>query len=273
VYAGENIRNVLGHRDIDSTLCPGNIIHDQMPAIRTKAAQYAAIVDPDAPVLRGKFISETLPTATFKGNIFESTITFQNTGTRTWKRGYVSLKIYDETGKGRSDYKHVSWPDYYAMIPLDQRSVAPGDYATFTYLSKTPLGVGNYEQVVKMAYHTQLFGNGSYSRITSRVDSTLIGRMVSQDLPPAVLSVWRPTVNVAFKNLGIEIWNDRTQLYMNGQPVDRLNRVVSQWQTTILTFKMVPPQEKGIHNIYFDLRRDGTTIVPGTRQHFYLRVD
>jgi len=93
MFRGQNMPNVMGHRDIMSTSCPGQHLYDQIPAIRLAAKNgfKPSIID-RAPSLaadqQNDFqLAQEIPLYDFNpGEQKEITLTLKNTGKTTWSK-------------------------------------------------------------------------------------------------------------------------------------------------------------------------------------------
>lgn len=271
-FHGEYTKNIIGHTDVDSTYCPGNNIHDKLSNIRTEAESVADEINQTGDYV-GVFKKHTFSPATFTGNVEEVTIKFKNTGDRTWKQEDIMLKLYDETGKDQSQYSHNSWEDFFGGFRMNQSKVSPGETASFTFKAKSPSRIGDHKQIAKLFVGKKTRMNGERGVITTRVDATLMGYLTNSTLPSAVLAAWRPSVAMTFRNDGIETWNDRTALFVDGVQVASITSDVLPGEDATFVFTFVPPSSPGTYSIPIELRRDGDVRVPGTRTVEALRVD
>lgn len=136
VFRGQMMPNVLGHRDVMSTSCPGQKLYDKLPLI----AQLAK-----------SSISTTVEGSGFQkqkkqGYDFEDksgilyvdlnpdqskdlTIQIKNTGTVTWNAD-TSIVVNDF--ESMKDFVQVITPTSRVTFPMQQpRTIAPGDTTTF----------------------------------------------------------------------------------------------------------------------------------------------
>ncbi len=135
-FHGRDVARVVGHRDLDYTFCPGSALEANIPSVRVRAQQ--------------RYVKETTEPyeAEFDGESTLSlnpqqpasvTMTYTNTGMRTWKKKQLRLKIYSASGKKPTSLRATSWPDVLGKILMEESTVAPGEQATFVF----PLRIKN----------------------------------------------------------------------------------------------------------------------------------
>lgn len=148
--------NVIAHRDVDCTSCPGDQLYGSLAEITNISQQKFDLMSQSRTKLyRAELISETLPERVYlaPGQAQEIRVQFRNTGTATW-RGYGSSKIAlqsstikerlaslesvrlaavsenKEEAEGRDLVSPTSTPSA-AGIKLLEPNVRPGEIGTF----------------------------------------------------------------------------------------------------------------------------------------------
>lgn len=134
-FRGENTNNVIGHKDMMHTTCPGIYLYEKLPIIRTLAANYIKNVKPkyvkdyDYDDLSAINFIELKPASTT-----EFTLTLENTGKVTWNdKTYLIIDTNPELKK------LVSFPSSreHVLARIDQKTVSPGSKATFKFSIKS----------------------------------------------------------------------------------------------------------------------------------------
>lgn len=142
-------QNIVGHRKLDSTLCPGDRIASRMKKIRniTKNKYRKKKF-----FWRGEYSSSTVAPAHFRKSTIDVTVQYKNIGTRTWTRKKTWLKMYnDDKGDKISKFRHKkSWKDIYGKFYFNEAAVRPGETATFNFKIRTPKKKGQYRNVFKL---------------------------------------------------------------------------------------------------------------------------
>ncbi len=137
IFRGQVTNNVLGHRDVMSTTCPGKNLYDKLPFV----AQLAK-TDLETTVEEPLFKKQKDAGYNFddQSGVFylsldpekekNLTISIKNTGTQIWNAS-TSLVVSDFDAL--KDYIQVMPPSGRVTFPLDYaRSISPGESANFT---------------------------------------------------------------------------------------------------------------------------------------------
>ncbi len=205
--------NVVGHQDVDCTSCPGANLQSKLSSIRSGAKSVFLAAGGEAGTTQfafsGEVIDQDILPATYTGAVQTVTTEVMNTGTDTWKRGQVKLNIYD-LGDKVSRFYDSSWPTQWGEFDFAESEVKPGGTATFTSRLRSPDRMGRYLNMYRLTGPSDLVQHDD--RSITRVDSRYQAELISQNIPPALLYVWRPTVTVKFKNVGIATWDRNVTL-------------------------------------------------------------
>ncbi|MBU0731543.1 N-acetylmuramoyl-L-alanine amidase [Patescibacteria group bacterium] len=161
-------KNIVGHRKLDATTCPGNRIVSKMWKIRNIARnkyynnQY---------FWRGKFKDSTVRTAYLTRTTVDVTVKYKNTGIRTWGKNKTWLKMYNNNKDDKvSEFRHKkSWGDLYGKFYFEEEKVKPGETATFNFKMRTPKKAGEYENVLKLFINKNRVKK-SKEVVTTRID-------------------------------------------------------------------------------------------------------
>lgn len=140
--------NVMGHRDVDCTDCPGDQIFSLLPEITAVAQQkFQAYSEAHTKLYRAQLLPESMPEKMLikKGETKELSLQYLNTGTATWRRygddqivlaeagiksHLASLELFRLAAVGSST--PTSTPNY-VRARLKTANVPPGQIGTFTY--------------------------------------------------------------------------------------------------------------------------------------------
>lgn len=136
-FRGQDLLNIIGHRDVMSTSCPGQKLYDQIPAIRqsVKGAFKPVVTDRRRVASTATStkkdldfeLSGTIPTATFSpGATGKLQITVKNTGAKEWSK-YTYFAVSDDMNSRK-------------LLNLDKivksgaigKTIKPGTAATFS---------------------------------------------------------------------------------------------------------------------------------------------
>lgn len=134
LFRGQLLPNIMGHKDIDSTKCPGKYMYEKLPAIRAVAASYKPIEKPkfvndyDYQDTSGLYYLELKP-----GETKSVTIKMENIGKKTWDE-----KTFIVADKNSAFEGVISFPDSDEIVlaHMQEKSVASSGTATFIFKVK-----------------------------------------------------------------------------------------------------------------------------------------
>lgn len=212
---------------------------------------YAALLD-----------SRTISPATFTKATQTATIQFRNRGTETWQKGKVKLYVYDLNGKV-SRYYDTSWPDQSGKIDFQENEVKQNEIATFTFKLKSPSEPGLFLNIFRLKGEQEIINNETTA--ITRVDSPYQAQLAYNNIPLAMLNVWRFPAVVKFKNTGITTWNQGMVLkvYDLGEKVSQFKD--KAWTDNFTVAKMaereVKPGQIGTFKFYFKAPKNTGTYI------------
>lgn len=214
IFRGEMSNNILGHRDVMSTTCPGKNLYDKLPLVAqlAKTKLSTTVEEPNF----SKQKDTGLDFEDESGILYLSLdpeveksipITIRNTGTIPWD-AKTSLVINDfDTLK---DYIQVMPPPSRITFPMDTpKSVSPGESATFTVKL-----AGGFKSALKTLRIVPLINGKTKLRkyIGLSVQSTpaifayeLVGSLLP---PPAMKSNEKFAAWIDLKNTGNVNWQN-----------------------------------------------------------------
>jgi hypothetical protein len=196
--------NIVGHKDLDCTLCPGANLYQELDAIRSETQNAYDQLGGRILSYAAKLASNTIKPAMFAGDQQTVTFKFRNQGKNDWEKGKVYLNIYDLGDKPSRLYLN-SWPGQYGHINFSEEIVKTGELATFTFDLKAPLELGMFKNIYRVMGPEEIIQRESFS--ITRIDSQYSAKLVSHTIPLAVLNKWRVPVVISFKNTGLGAWN------------------------------------------------------------------
>ncbi len=253
---------IISHRDVDRTSCPGDNFYPQLEEIRRLA------INPTTEY-EAKFNSSTLPAAMYVSKADSGEIKIRNTGSRSWLKADVDLRIFDN-GRKPSLFKDGPWNDPAGKFSFTETEVKPQEIATFKVPLKAPQYAGMYKHefaLFKTADNSEIFGSAFEREM--RVDETHQGEFISSSLRPAVRTVWRPTMKVTVKNTGFATWSKNATLEVydpsgtpskfasktwKGSVAAKLGTTIKSGENAVFTAKLLPPQTPGTYKQIFKLK-------------------
>jgi len=203
------------------------------------------------------------------------TFEFRNEGINSWKKGEVRLNIYDLDDQ-ISRFYDKSWNDQYGQLDFEETEVKTNKIATFTLKLKAPRELGIFKNIYRLIGKNEIIQEENHS--VTRIDSPYQAKLVSQNIPLAVLNYWKIPVTVKFENTGIGTWDQNLILnvYDLGKKTSRFKD--SSWENTqgqfslkekavksgdIGTFQLIlkAPEGKGVYLHILELKIKGSDLV------------
>ncbi len=203
-------------------------------------------------------MDDILP-ASFVGAKIRTTFRFVNKGVKTWTKENSYLNIYD-LNLNPSAYRDSSWVTQDGEIRQVEDSVKNGETATFVFYLKSPSSPGLYKQIFKLFCEGEEIINGRVNFIT-RVDSHYQAELIEHNIPPAILSIWKPKATIKFKNTGIATWDQNLRLNVYDLSYQPSRFVDNSWPSSSGQFRLkestVAPGETGTFEFVYRNRQTG----------------
>ncbi len=228
-FRGEFIPNILGHRDVGSTRCPGHYIYERFPVIRTLAAKSFEekekfVKDYDYQNRSDVYYVELKPEG-----FSEVVMKLENIGNKDW--GSETFLVVEENNEVSNI---ISFPtrDGSVLAKMQENVVKPGEIGTFRFTieSKDKGGTAQLRLVPVIDGTRKLT---DYVFLPVAVQQPFYSyEYVDGDFPPASMEAdTRFTVNLRIRNKGNVSWyrdGDRavTLKEANGKFIAQLNEEV-----------------------------------------------
>lgn len=256
----KSIPSVVGHRDLDYTLCPGNIIEDQISSIKDSAILlYADLAGQK--YYQASLINQNFAPAYFQNTENNIAVTYQNTGNLTWLAEKTYLKIYNY-----KTHEHQK-----IILTTDTPSQTNYDF-NINFITSKP---GNQKILLKL-YNEEGYVKKSKIIIKVRVDSYYQAKLKKHNLPIAALANWNPLINIKYQNSGLYAWKkDDIFLEVNGQKITSLSEPLlnSDEKTTFFFYlKSILNLQKGNNKLVFKIINQ-KDVMQNSRFVWNLRID
>ncbi|MFC1731710.1 N-acetylmuramoyl-L-alanine amidase [candidate division KSB1 bacterium] len=213
MFRGRKLKNVIGHRDVRSTACPGMRLYSLLQKIRERAS---------LTMRSGVFTETTISTQTLDYDAeplssvdtivlppnqrTQLTLRFKNIGKKTWDRNtwmHVALN-----NKENARVVPVIEDKSFVAADMRESSVAPGQTATFEVELESGYFAGNY------TFEVAPVVNGRYkvSRAAVFIPLQIEGpsfdyQVVKQDLPSGIIFQGQKIeASIKLKNTGNVKW-------------------------------------------------------------------
>ena len=220
--------NVLGHRDVDCTDCPGVTVAAGLPdIIRAAKIRYDSLVGEYPRRITGQLVDIIPQSIEIKpGEQKDVTVRFRNTGTVAW-RNYgqekislalggitrhiaaidsVHIAVVEDSGKDTAGSKESSHPKDYFVAGLMTPNVSPGQIGTFVFrIADAP---SEYHSTQKFVLAVGESGWLTGSDVVIPVTNTALEYASSAigDFHVTIPDTERTTRAVQFTNRGTKTW-------------------------------------------------------------------
>lgn len=271
-FRGKVMPNIMGHRDLSATACPGEVAYDYLPEVISAV---------------GKSLDKRRNTNFDEDFAFEEvgdhemvaidpqeketvTLKLKNTGDSTWNKD--TFLTYDTNNDGVAEIKKDSSK---SIAKMKETQVKPGSTATFTFDVTGTLkgGMTHFDL-------TPIF-NGKektthYLDLTVYVEQPVVEfEVASDDLPELMKPGQSTTVTVKIKNEGNFTWtkggdhpvflrqSGSSELTKESKLAEMEESEVKPGSTATFKFKVTAPKTGGKHTLYIYPSVEGSTAYVG----------
>lgn len=277
-FRGDVIPNILGHRDVGSTACPGDYTYDYLDGIREMV---------------GLALDARRHTSTSKDYAYEEstdralqildpngsatvTVKIKNTGTKAWdKNTFLTVNANNEADSIIS----IPKDSQKRSAMMSETSVAPGKTATFSFkvTAKQSGGLASFDMAPVFngsKKTTQYMDLGFYVEMP-----TLDFKVSSSDAPSTLKPGTSQTVTVKLKNTGNLTWSktgdNAVSLVKSGSSSLTSSSTLSALQETevkpgstgTFSFNIKAPTKAGTYTLYFSpSMKNSNAVVSGSGQ-------
>ncbi|MFA5188230.1 MAG: N-acetylmuramoyl-L-alanine amidase [Patescibacteria group bacterium] len=286
-FHGQILPNVLGHRDVGSTTCPGNLIYDQLP--QTRQLAYNLLQDYGGYQKPLPSAAEFVSLSAKDLNIEETKtadvyVEFKNIGQAVW-RGYEDNYVYisDASLKNKltkidsvkialtsdKDGELANQTSSQTVFKLLGGNVYPGEIGKFKLVLNPPQDKKTETKNFTLAWQNKgYFPNTDFSialnkiacqtcnQNTNPVAETYNATLSQSNLAQQMASGSMATVNLQFKNTGNVAWNK-----------SKLKLKIVYEKTNISPFR-----NDSWHTEWADIPPQETIIYPNSSANFEFKL-
>jgi len=234
-FQGKSIPNVVGHRDVDATTCPGDGLYDKLSSIRQRAQKkydgmIAKGIKQKATLVGDSDVKISLK----KGDVKEVVLKFRNDGDLTWHNYTDDRVILADSGvksklaalngirlAGDTTDDGIAPPPNPLLrkeggYELQEPNVKPGEIGTFKItVAYNKDKLVDEKKLVLAMLDKGWFAGTDIVLTASAADLSYKGELESQNLSPAFFENSEGEAIIKFKNTGMKIWyseeNDDSQ--------------------------------------------------------------
>lgn len=222
--------NIIGHKDVDCTTCPGGHLYSALPQIRTEAqTKYEALASTATPaVYRASYVGQSEnPITVNSGGTKQVWVDFRNDGNTAW-RNYTSVPIQLSLASPSPMFRIATGQPGDVVATLATPNVAPGEVGRFMFNITGPTDEFLETADFQLQVNGQPLDGGTVSLTAMVTDLPYAASFVSQQVLPAVFIRSRFTTTIQFKNMGTTAWNRGDVKLM----VEDLGGAASRFQDT-----------------------------------------
>lgn len=277
-FRGEVMPNILGHRDVGSTACPGEYSYDELNGIREMvglALDARRHSNTKTDYAYEETLERELITMT-PGASATVSVKLKNTGSKTWDN---STFLTVNANSGADSIVTIPKDGKKKTAAMKESSVAPGKTATFSFTvtAKASGGLASFDMVPvfngsqKTTHYMDL---GFYVELP-KLDFTVATITAPSSLKPGESK----EVVVKLKNTGNLTWNKTgtnavtlvksgsSQLSKNTTLASLQEISVAPGKTGTFIFTIKAPTSAGSYTLYFSPNiKDSNAIVSGSGQ-------
>jgi len=255
-----SIKSIVGHQDLDNTLCPGNIIEDSLPDLRQAAkAKYDQLIGRIS--YRAKLVSHNLADRYYLNEDNIITVVYKNKGQNIWLADATYLK-YSNATSGQEEKIYLS------------QDIAPNAEITFN-LAFASGDTLEKQKIVLELYQQEQYIYKSRKKINVQIVKLDQAQFVSHNIPAAILRNWEPQLQMTYQNVGKKTWKaGKVKLLLNGMIIADLEEEnITPGNSATFTFNLKQKDlEAGNNKLVFYLK-NGEENIGHSRYVRILRVD
>ncbi|MFA5051945.1 MAG: N-acetylmuramoyl-L-alanine amidase [Patescibacteria group bacterium] len=283
--------NIVGHRDLDCTNCPGTNLYTLVPQVRTEAqAKYDVLASAVMPaVYKATYVGQSEdPVAVHAGTEKQVWVDFRNDGNTVW-RNYTAAPVQLSLSSPSPMFRIASGQPDGVVATLATPNVAPGEVGRFSFTIQGPTDELMETADFLLQVNGQALDGGKFSLTAMVTDLPYAASFASQQIAPAVFVRSRFTTTIKFTNMGTTAWDSgdvklviedlggKASRFQDTTWADGFGRIdfseasVPPQGTATFSVKMTSPAVPGLFLNTFSLI--GPQEIAQTSQYSITRVD
>ncbi|MBI3963408.1 MAG: N-acetylmuramoyl-L-alanine amidase [Candidatus Kerfeldbacteria bacterium] len=274
-FRDQLLPNVIAHRDVDATACPGQDIVSRLENIRDGAQEKFRDAGGLAGLRRSVAVVDVTPSSLTlaPGASARVVIQYRNTGTvNLTQRGLRAVFLRTST---ENPLDHPSWDSAQRVSDIDDAEIAPGETGSVTFSIRAPRNTLQATGRFRLAYRDGgvQFVGGSGVTVRVRIEGyRYAGERDSVELPSQTTAGSVDWVSLRFVNRGTEPWFQR-DLRLWVYDLDRSPSVYRyhRWSHSNGLIRMVQQRVNPGGVATFRYRQQSPAIPGRYRQEFLLR--
>ncbi len=269
-FRGEMMPNILGHRDLGATLCPGAIAYEYLDQIREslgKSLDKRRNMNFDEDYAYEE-IGDREMLAMGPEDKERVTLKIKNTGNKTWNED--TFLTYDINNDGVASIEKDSQR---SIAKMKENSVKPGESATFTFDVNGTLKGGMTHFNLAPIFNGEK-KTTRYMDLTVYVEQPEIDfKLIADDMPAFINAGQKYTVTVDIKNEGNFTWlkdgDYPVKLMQSGASAFTSKTILAEMQEDAVKpgenasfkFQITGPEDDSKQSIYIYPAIEGSTAI------------
>ncbi|HRY59976.1 MAG TPA: N-acetylmuramoyl-L-alanine amidase [Patescibacteria group bacterium] len=244
----KTISTVVGHRDLNATLCPGTNIYTKITDIKNRAKTKLATYP--SKQVNAQFISADGGTKIFGGDTSKFNVSIKNNGNAPILRG-GSHRINIVSNGG----------SVVANLANSGRSIEPGETVAISVDVSAPTTTSTVNQAFSATIDGALIAGGNFSTTFNIVMPQYRAKFNAKSADLVLQPGQKGTVWVEFKNVGSENWQSNTGLKLVTKFGNSSSYYTSgDWESgsSVGTFDQLPVTAGSIGRISFQITAPST---------------
>jgi len=238
------------------------------------------------PTYKLSLLQSTFPEEIPAEDFIPVVIEFQNIGNQPLNQDNLKLHIV-YAGEHISPFRNSSWHNEYASIPPAQDIIYPNQSARFEFKVKAPNVVAPFPHTLTVFYNDLAIYQFDK---TIQVISAYASEITENTIPVAVLTSWRPTVTLTFKNTGTKTWDNpklksydidytnswfRDWSWQDNKTIEKSKKDIAPGEEITFIFQITPYWKRNTYpHVYKLFDGDEEIYINGKSEYLtYTRVD
>lgn len=205
----QDLPNIIGHRDVDATACPGTNVYAQLEALRQATqTKLAVLPQQEAPRIGAQLVSApTLELAAEAGKTTTATVTYTNTSTVQWQSYILSRRVTVRPIARPSVFYSPTWLSDDAASTGDTANVTVNTNGVFSFSITAPQDTLEASEAFALFAPDGSEISGTSFRVHLTVENLdYAGRIEGITLAPATFLRHEQTATVHIHNIGRQAW-------------------------------------------------------------------
>lgn len=213
-FLGVTVPTIIGHNDVDQTMCPGSRLHLLLEALRARVQdQYTALGPLQDQVFAAELVDHPAEPVTIKSrDVASVTVQYKNAGNLPWQSYLPASRVAIRTvnAPATSAFLNASWISATEAGTSDAANVQPNEIGAFTLVLGGATDTTDVHEDFALYSSSGLEIPNTRFRVDARIVSLdYAAADIAHTIPPATFIREKRTASVSFLNSGTRPWDAR----------------------------------------------------------------